>query len=227
MQQEQPVNLTLNAAEARILGCLIEKQATTPEVYPLTLNSLQLACNQKSNREPVMFLETTEVEAAVETLIEKTLVSRFQSSRSRLSKFQHRLHQRAFDEFNFSTPELAVLGVLFLRGPQTAGEIRSRGARIYQFSDLEEVNTVLKSLEEHSDGPYLCMLARQAGRKESRYAHLFCGEVEDVAAVDADFYKRTTGSSSRVEQLEQELAVLNDKLLQLEQRFEEFTKQFE
>jgi uncharacterized protein YceH (UPF0502 family) len=221
------LNLTLSAVEARILGCLIEKQATTPDVYPLTLNSLQSACNQKSNREPVMELEASEVDAALHTLIEKTLASRYQSGRSRMPKYQHRLHQRAFDEFNFSMPELAVLGVLFLRGPQTAGEIRSRSTRIHEFGDLDEVNTVLKNLEENPDGPYVVILARQAGRKESRYAHLFCGEVDDAAPFEPGIHVTATGSASRLDQLEQEITELTDKLLNLEQRFDEFVEQFE
>lgn len=221
------MNLTLDSVEARILGCLIEKQATTPEVYPLTLNSLQLACNQKSNREPVMTLEIPEVEAALEMLIDKTLASCFQSNRSRMPKYQHRLHQRAFDEFNFSTPELAVLGVLFLRGPQTTGEIRSRSARIYEFGDLDEVNTVLSGLEENPDGPYVRMLTRQAGRKESRYAHLFCGEVEDDPPAASATHPVAAGGVSRVGQLEQQVVELSAKLETLEQRFDSFIEQFE
>jgi uncharacterized protein YceH (UPF0502 family) len=221
------LDITLSAVEARILGCLIEKQATTPDVYPLTLNSLQSACNQKSNREPVMDLEVSEVDAALDTLMEKTLASRYQSGRSRMPRYQHRLHQRAFDEFNFSTPELAVLGVLFLRGPQTTGEIRSRSARIHEFNDLDEVNAVIKNLEENPYGPYVVMLARQAGRKESRYAHLFCGEVDDPAPIEPGTHATAAGSTSRLEQLEQEVTELTDRLLSLEQRFDAFVEQFD
>lgn len=220
------MNLTLSAIEARILGCLIEKQATTPDVYPLTLNSLVLACNQKSNREPVMNLDETDVMSALDTLAEKTLASTWQSGRSRIAKYQHRLHQRAFDEFNFSRQELAVLGLLFLRGPQTAGEIRTRCARIHEFPDLDAVIEVLKELEAHPDGPYVTMLARRPGHKESRYAHLFCGEVEEYAAPEPTAQANSSGHT-RLEEMEQEITELSERLLTLEQRFAEFVEQFE
>jgi uncharacterized protein YceH (UPF0502 family) len=155
-------------------------------VYPLTLNSLLSACSQKSNRDPVMELEEVEAMDALDGLIEKTLASIYQSARNRMAKYQHRLHQRVFDEFNFSTPELAVLCVLFLRGPQTLGEIRTRCARVHEFSNMDAVLEVLKELEENSHGPYVTMLPRQAGRKESRYAHLFCGEVEAPSSLEEE-----------------------------------------
>ena len=221
------MNLVLSAIEVRILGCLIEKQATTPDVYPLTLNSLLSACNQKSNREPVMDLDETDVMAALDTLIEKTLASTYQSSRNRMAKYQHRLHQRVFDEFNFSMPELATLGVLFLRGPQTLGEIRTRAARIHEFPDMDAVISVLKALEENSHGPYVVMLPRQPGRKEPRYAHLFCGDVEAVSSSDSGAVAVGVKSNSRLEELELEVSDLRQKLLGLEHRFDEFVKQFE
>lgn len=221
------MDITLSATEVRILGCLIEKQATTPDTYPLTLNSLQLACNQKSSREPVMELESSEVMEALDSLAEKTLASRYQSGRSRMPKYQHRLHQRAFDEFNFSTPELAVLCLLFLRGPQTAGEIRNRCMRIHEFEDLDAVTQTLRGLEENPDGPYVVMLPRQAGRKESRYAHLFCGEVDEVTASAAVSSAGESGSVAPAGNLEREVVELREKLLQLEHRFDEFVKQFE
>jgi uncharacterized protein YceH (UPF0502 family) len=221
------LELTLSAIEARILGCLIEKQATTPDVYPLTVNALLTACNQKSNREPVMDLVTSDVVTALDSLIELTLASRYQSGRSRMAKYQHRLHQRAFDEFNFSMPELAALCVLFLRGPQTQGEIRSRCTRIHEFPDLEAVNEVLKELEENPDGPYVKMLARQAGRKEPRYAHLFSGDVEEFAEPAQGGHSSSAGNDSRLEELELDIRELEEKLFALEHRFEEFVKQFE
>ena len=221
------MNLTLSAIEVRILGCLIEKQATTPDVYPLTLNSLLSACNQKSSREPVMELDESEVLAALDTLIAKTLASIYRSSRNRMPKYQHRLHQRAFDEFNFSMPELAVLGVLFLRGPQTLGEIRTRCARIHEFQDMDAVIKVLKELEENTDGPYVTMLPRQAGRKEPRYTHLFCGEVETLDYPVSGDVNASIKSSSQLEELELEVSDLREKLLGLEHRFDEFVKQFE
>ena len=225
------MEFTLSAIEVRLLGSLIEKQATTPDVYPLTVNGLLTACNQKSNREPVMELHTDDVMAALDSLIEKTLASLYQSGRSRMAKYQHRLHQRAFDEFNFTTPELAVLCVLFLRGPQTPGEIRTRCARVHEFPDLHAVMEVLEELEENAHGPYVTQLPRQVGRKESRYAHLFSGNVEE-AIEPARGSQPSPGSSSghsgsRLEELEQNVRQLEEKLFDLQQRFEAFVQQFE
>jgi len=169
------LNFHLTPIEVRILGCLIEKEATTPDAYPLTLNSLLTACNQKSSREPVMELISNDLVTALDCLIDKTLVSTWKSGHNRMAKYQHKLRHRVSDKFNFSGPELAVLGVLFLRGPQTVGEIRTRSSRIHDFDSLEAVVGILTALEANPDGPYVTMLARQEGRKEPRYAHLFCG----------------------------------------------------
>ena len=221
------MNATLTPIEVRILGCLIEKEATTPDVYPLTLNSLLTACNQKSSREPVMALTTDEVTAALDSLIEQTLVSTWKSAHNRMAKYQHKLRDRISDKFNFSPPELAVLGVLFLRGPQTIGEIRTRSSRIHEFDNLDQVTEVLKALADNRDGPYVTMLARQEGRKECRYAHLFCGTVDEPPMSDAGPVRAVSGSNSRVELLEREVGELKDKLQALEQRLERFIKQFE
>jgi uncharacterized protein YceH (UPF0502 family) len=193
----------------------------------MTLNSLLGACNQKTNREPVMELGESELVEALDGLVEKTLASTWQSPRNRTVKYQHRLHQRVFDEFNFSMPELAVLAVLFLRGPQTLGEIRSRCARIHEFQDMEAVTEVLKGLEQNTHGPYVAMLPRQAGRKESRFAHLFCGEVESGGAIDGELAASPAGGGSRIDELEREVTELREQLGKLEDRFEEFVKQFE
>jgi uncharacterized protein YceH (UPF0502 family) len=223
------VDLTLSAIEVRILGCLIEKQATTPDVYPMTLNALLTACNQKTNREPVMNLAEDEVLAALDSLIDKTLAALYQTSqagRSRVAKYQHRLSQRAFDEFNFSVPELAVLAALFLRGPQTLGEIRSRCARIHEFPDLEAVNSVLGELESNPHGPYVKMLPPQPGRKEPRFSHLFCGDV-DEGITTASGSPQHGSAGTGVEELSRQVEALEDRLLSLEQRFSEFVEQFE
>jgi uncharacterized protein YceH (UPF0502 family) len=226
-EQEIALELELTAVEVRILGCLIEKQATTPDVYPLTVNALLAACNQKSNREPVMDLAASDTMTALDSLIEKTLASLYQSGRSRMAKYQHRLHQRAFDEFNFSTPELAILCVLFLRGPQTPGEIRSRSARIHEFQDPDAVIEVLRELEENPDRPYVKMLPRQAGRKESRYAHLFCGDVEELLQPAHGDQASVVSGNSRQQVLELDVAELKERVSALEHRLEEFVKQFE
>ena len=221
------MNFTLTPIEVRILGCLIEKEATTPDVYPLTLNSLLTACNQKSSREPVMELTGDDVLPALDNLIDKTLVSTWASAHNRTVKYRHKLNDRISDKFDFSRPELAVLGVLFLRGPQTAGEIRTRSARIHEFATLDAVGDVLKALESNADGPYVTMLPRQEGRKEPRYAHLFCGEPEDTAPPGSEHSPVTAGVDARVESLAVEVRKLKSALDVLEQRLDDFMKQFE
>jgi uncharacterized protein YceH (UPF0502 family) len=224
---ESTLNDILSPIEVRILGCLIEKEATTPDVYPLTLNSLLTACNQKSSREPVMELTADDVMPALANLIDRTLVSNWKSGHNRMAKYKHKLRHRVSDKFNFSGPELAVLGVLFLRGPQTVGEIRSRCSRIHAFDSLEAVSGILAALESNPDGPYVAMLARQEGRKEPRYAHLFCGKPEETTLPDAGSEPVVSGVNSRVETLELEVSELKSELHALEQRFETFIKQFE
>jgi uncharacterized protein YceH (UPF0502 family) len=225
--RESTLNFNISPIEARILGCLIEKEATTPDVYPLTLNSLLTACNQKSSREPVMELDADDLMTALDSLIDKTLVSIWKSGHNRMAKYQHKLRHRVSDAFDFSLPELAVLGILFLRGAQTAGEIRSRCARIHEFDSLDAIASVLTALEEYQHGPYVTMLARQEGRKEPRYAHLFCGEPDETAMPGTGFERAASGGSSRLEALELEVSELKSKLHDLEQRLEEFMKQFE
>jgi hypothetical protein len=221
------LNFNISPIEARILGCLIEKEATTPDVYPLTLNSLLTACNQKSSREPVMELDTDALMTALDSLIDKTLVSTWKSDRNRMAKYRHKLRHRVSDAFNFSLPELAVLGILFLRGSQTVGEIRSRCARIHEFDGMDAVEGILTALEENPDGPYVTMLARQERRKDPRYAHLFCGEPDNTAMASTGLERAASGGNSRVAALELEVSELKSELYDLDQRFEEFKKQFE
>ena len=221
------MKFTISAVEARILGCLVEKEATTPDGYPLTLNSLVTACNQKSNRDPVMDLDSDEVLAALDELIDKTLVSTWKSDRNRMAKYQHKLRHRVFDEFNFSLPEVAVLAVLFLRGPQTLGEIRSRCARIHTFGHMDEVAGVLSDLEQNPDGPYVTLLPRLEGRKEPRYMHLFCGEPDPAALAESAGNSAAPGSSARESELEQQVEALENRLNALEDRFAAFVEQFE
>ncbi len=228
------MKLTISPVEARVLGCLIEKEATTPDVYPLTLNSLLTACNQKSSRDPVMMLDGDEVQQALDSLIEKSLAATWNANRTRMAKYKHLLHDRISDEFSFSRPELAVLGTLFLRGPQTAGEIRTRCTRIHEFDSLETLQQVLSGLETHACGPYITVLPREAGRKESRVAHLFCGAPDEQSSqpTPADnaanvAYEPTGSGPADLEALQTEVTTLRSQLLDLEQRFEQFTQQFD
>ena len=222
------MKFNISPVEARVLGCLIEKEATTPDVYPLTANSLLTACNQKSNREPVMALDSDQLMTALDSLMDKTLVSTWKSDRNRMLKYKHKLRHRVSDEFNFSPSQLAVLGVLFLRGPQTIGEIRSRSARIHEFPDLDAIASVLQTLEQSTDGgPYITMLARQEGRKEPRYAHLFCGDVDETTQPVAGPASAASPGEGTVEGLIREVGELRSELQSLEQRFETFRKQFE
>ena len=221
------MNFTLTPIEVRVLGCLIEKEATTPDVYPLTLNSLLTACNQKSSRDPVMELTSDDLMTALDSLIDRTLVSTWKSDHKRMAKYQHKLRHRISDKFTFSLPELAVLCVLFLRGPQTVGEIRTRCSRIHEFDNLDAVAAVLKALEDNPDGPYATMLERQQGRKESRYAHLLCGEPDETTTSSTGSEPLASGGNSRVEVLELQVSKLELELQALEQRLEAFMKQFE
>ena len=221
------MNEPLSPIEIRILGCLIEKEATTPDVYPLTLNSLLTACNQKSSREPVMQLTAEDVMPALDNLIDKTLVSTWKAGHNRMAKYQHKLRHRVSDKLNFSGPELAVLSVLFLRGPQTVGEIRVRCQRIHEFESLDAVTSILCGLAENPDGPYVTLLPRQEGRKESRYAHLFCEPPQESNLYDAGSSRDPSGDGSRAGTLELEVADLRAQLQALEQRFEACKKQFE
>jgi uncharacterized protein YceH (UPF0502 family) len=232
---------TITPVEARVLGCLIEKEATTPDVYPMTLNGLLVACNQKSSRDPVMSLTEAEVQTALDSLIDHTLASTWNTNRNRMPKYRHCLHDRISEEFNFSREELAVLATLLLRGAQTVGEVRTRCARIHEFPDLETVQALVTDLEsDRRGGPYVALLPRQPGRKEARIAHLFCGAPE-VASPSTAVSSPTAaspppGASSgaggasaptQLEALEGEVAELKSRIRELEERFEAFTSQFD
>jgi uncharacterized protein YceH (UPF0502 family) len=163
------MDVTLNAHEARALGALVEKELTTPEYYPLSLNALTAACNQKSNREPVMSLSEQEVEQAVMSLKNKRLAWRLASAGGRVPKYEHNVTVH----YSLSTDEAAVLCTLLLRGPQTAGEIRQRTMRMHEFPDLAALDTTLQRLQERDNGPFIAQAPRAPGRKEARYMHLF------------------------------------------------------
>lgn len=206
------MDFQLDAAEARVLGSLLEKEITTPEYYPLSLNALVNACNQKSNREPVVQYDEDTVEAALESLRDKGLALRSTGRDSRVPKHA----QRFTEKFNFGRREAAVLCVLLLRGPQTTGELRGRTERLYEFDDLEAVESTLHRLAEIG---FTKQLPRQPGTKEPRWAHLMCGDVETVEAA-APPVERAPGDRDRIARLETELA-------ELRREFEDFRRRFE
>lgn len=204
------MKVELTAIEARVIGCLIEKEVTTPDQYPLSLNALTNACNQKSNREPVMALSESDVLDAVDALIERRLVSDESAFNSRVSKYQHRFCNTEFGDLKLSEQEKGIICCMLLRGAQTPGEIRTRTNRLATFHDVKEVEAVLEHLACEEKGPLVVKLPREAGKRESRYMHLFCGEV-DVSAMAAAV-PATSSSSERVAQLEQEVAELREEL---------------
>ncbi|HCG8630430.1 TPA: YceH family protein [Vibrio parahaemolyticus] len=204
------MKVELTAIEARVIGCLIEKEVTTPDQYPLSLNALTNACNQKSNREPVMALSESDVLDAVDALIERRLVSDESAFNSRVSKYQHRFCNTEFGDLKLSDQEKGIICCMLLRGAQTPGEIRTRTNRLATFHDVKEVEAVLEYLASEDKGPLVVKLPREAGKRESRYMHLFCGEV-DVSAMAAAV-PATSLSSERVAQLEQEVAELREEL---------------
>jgi uncharacterized protein YceH (UPF0502 family) len=217
----------LDEVEVRVLGSLVEKQITTPEYYPLTLNALVLACNQKSNRHPVVAYDEATVNRAIESLRSKNLVYVFYGSTSRVPKYKHMMGEI----FELSQQELALMCVLMLRGAQTLGELRGRTDRLYDFQGLDEVEETLRSLSNKDTQPLATKLPRQAGQKETRYAHLLSGEVkldEAFAAESAEgesAHKSTRGD--RLKDLEQEVETLKAEVSLLRLQFEEFRKQFD
>ena len=217
------MNIVLSDVEARVLGCLVEKEITTPEYYPLSLNALLHACNQKSNRDPLMNLDEDVVRGALRTLSEQAL-ARSASGDSRVAKYEHRLAE----VFNFTRPETAVLCELLLRGPQTSGELRGRAERMHAFEDLSVVQSTLKHLMER-EPPLAKLLPRQAGNKEARYAHLLSCDVEvrDTPPVKEAVVSRGPGEGGRLVQLESEIAGLQKEIADLKRQFSEFRKQFE
>ena len=217
------MNIVLSDVEARVLGCLVEKEITTPEYYPLSLNALLHACNQKSNRDPLMNLDEDAVRQALRALGEQML-ARSASGDSRVAKYEHRLSE----VFNFTRPETAILCELLLRGPQTPGELRSRAERMHPFEDLSVVQTTLKHLMEHEPA-LVKLLPRQAGNKEARYAHLLVGDVEvrEAPAEREVAVSKSAAENGRLAQLEEEVARLKQEIFELKQQFAEFRKQFE
>ena len=221
--------MILTEIETRVLGSLIEKDITTPDYYPLSLNALVNACNQKNNRDPVMTLDENAVRDALLTLQEKRMAGPASGADSRVAKFEHRLQE----VFNFDRREIAIVSVLLLRGPQTPGELRGRTDRMYHFDALEDVVSTLDRLAAR-EPPLVAVLPRQPGTKESRYMHLFSGEAPAAPDVARATSPASTGASSggsalanRVEVLEQEVSELRAEVSEIRQQLAVFRKQFE
>ena len=215
--------MNLTPIEARVLGSLVEKDATTPDYYPLSLNALVNACNQKNNRDPVMTLDEDAVRDALSGLQSQRLAGPANGADSRVTKYEHRLQE----VYNFTRGEIAVLCVLLLRGPQTPGELRGRTERMHRFEDLDQVQAALQRLMQR-EPPLAAVLPRQPGTKEARYAHLMSGDVEHSPTASPI----TSGSADsdlrdRIAQLEQTVAELKSRIEELSQELSEFRRQFQ
>ncbi len=209
--------IQLSALEARVIGVLLEKEKTTPDQYPLTLNSITTACNQKSNREPVMDLNEGEVQRTLDDLRDKNLLFEVSGTGSRVQKYKHRFCNTEFNSLKFSEQQKAIICVLLLRGPQTPGELRTRTNRLADFANVTEVEQALSSLAEHNGEEIVVKLEREPGKRESRYAHLFSGPVEAVAvlASSSPAVQSSTveaSQSDRIDKLEAEVAELREAL---------------
>jgi len=218
----------LSSIEVRVLGALIEKQITTPDYYPLTLNALVNACNQLTNREPVMSLDEADITSAIESLRGKRLATLFSGQESRVAKYKHTLT----DALLLTPAEVALLTVLLLRGSQTIGELRTRSERLFRFDSLPEVDAALKELAGRQPAPLVVKLPRQPGAKEARFAHLLSGPVATMTAVTAIPFEAPPvrpGSEGpdRVAELAADVARLDRELGDLRQQFTEFRKQLE
>ena len=221
------VDIRLTETEVRILGALMEKQISTPDYYPMTLNGLTNACNQKSSRDPVVSFDENTVLTGLNILRDKKLAYVFHGSDSRVPKYGH-----IFDKFfDLTPPEIAAMCVLMLRGPQTPGEVRSRTTSLYSFSDLTEVEETLRSLETKEPDPLIIRLPRQPGTKESRYVHLLCGKPEfdeiEIAPRTESARVRVSADTERMAKLEEEVKTLREEIAELKQQFSDFRKQFE
>lgn len=206
----------LNGTEARVIGCLLEKQVTTPEQYPLSVNAVTMACNQKTNREPVMNLSEHEVQDVLDALVKRHYLRTVSGFGNRVTKYEQRFCNSEFGDLKLSSAEVAVITTLLLRGAQTPGELRTRASRMHEFSDMQEVEQTLEGLAAREDGPYVVRLAREPGKRESRYMHLFSGDVDssvkssatDITAVDNDLVARVAALEDEVAGLKQRLDAL-------------------
>jgi uncharacterized protein len=213
------LNMVLSVVEVRVLGALVEKDATTPDYYPLSLNALVNACNQKSNRDPVMTLDESTVRGALDSLHDRGLAGPAGGADSRVTKYEHRL----YDALKLGRREVAVVCELLLRGAQTPGELRGRAERMHPFEGIEDVLSTLQRLMQR-EPPLVAILPRQPGTKESRYAHLLSGEVTTAEVAPA---AARSVAGERSSDLESEVAELRREVHELKQQFEEFRKKFE
>lgn len=203
----------LSAKEARVIGCLLEKQVTTPDQYPLSLNGITLACNQKTNREPVMDLAENDVQQLLDLLLKKHFLLTLSGFGNRVVKYEHRFCNSEFGQLKLSAAELAIITTLLLRGAQTPGELRTRTNRMHEFNDVTEVEQVLANLSAREDGPFVVRLAREPGKRESRFMHLFCGQIDEAPAEvlpseETELHERVTALEHEVAQLKQQLQAL-------------------
>jgi len=216
------VDIRLTPYEARVIGCLIEKQHTTPEQYPLSLNALTNACNQKSSRDPVLALDEATVQDTIDALMKKGSVIEKSGFGSRVRKYQHRFCNSEFGKLKFSGQELGIVCVLLLRGPQTAGELRTRTERLCKFQDIHEVESTLDQLMQRDDGPFVRQLLREPGKREVRFAHLFGDDTEmpEVAAPAEALPARPDRDGERLQQLERIVGELREGLAALKARLD-------
>jgi hypothetical protein len=220
------MDIHLTPLEARVIGCLIEKQHTTPEQYPLSLNALVNACNQKSSRDPVLDLDETTVQATLDALMKKHYVSEKSGFGSRVTKYQHRFCNTEFGTLKFSGQELGIVCVLLLRAAQTPGELRTRTERLCRFADVHEVEATLDQLMQRDDGPFVARLAREPGKREVRYVQLFTGAPEEFEAVTDTATSALAGDTAqddRLERLEQVVDRLREEVDTLRARLDALT----
>lgn len=209
------MKIELDFNETRVLGVMLEKESTTPDQYPLSLNALMMGCNQKSNREPVVAFDEAQVQETVDSLVKKHFVIECTGAGSRVPKYQHRFANTEFSSLQLSVPALALLCVLFLRGAQTPGELRTRTARLARFADVQGVELALQELVEHSIQAFIVKLPREPGRRDARFMHLLSGE-PDVAMLSESVLAVESGNSTRSTEeiilLRQEVTVLRQEL---------------
>ena len=220
------LDIELNTLEARVLGCLVEKEKSTPDYYPLTLNALTAACNQKSNRRPVMAMDNADVIRALDGLRDKKLAWEATSASTRVPKYQHRFTER----FSTSEARTALLCELLLRGPQTVGELRTHASRLAPLGSLEDVSSQLVALASLDEGPMVLLLPREPGKREPRYTHLLCGQpdVQELAAAPPEPARVTVRETdARLDHIEDKIGKLEASFQELQGRFDGFIRQFE